>query len=240
MAPGAAALEQVASLGPFFAVTVNDSSPRARWRPLSDLLDDPKVLGKRIATTRAALATRAGVDLSSVDPKVAASTVQLALSSRLLSPAVAAAVWMHRLPLLTPSTMWWRPGDADPLRLAVPASLGAHHCSDVAELVDALGTLLREVVSPLVEATRAVVAVSRLVLWGNVASALHTAITLSVRAQPSRKGTGTQLLAGMLARSPLAGTSAPTLHFRRNSCCLRYRLPGAQLCGDCVLLADSR
>ncbi|MGI8434635.1 MAG: (2Fe-2S)-binding protein [Nocardioidaceae bacterium] len=246
-AAGAVALEQVAFLGPFFAVAVAGPTGTGLWRPLGDLLNDPEVLGERIAATRAVLATRCGEDVSYVEPKVAASTVQLGLSARLLSPAVAAALLTGWLPLLTGSTLWWRAGDSDPVGLSVECSLEARYCAGAEELVDALDEqLLRGLAGPLVEATQAAVAVSPLVLWGNVASAVHTAVTLTVLAQPSREQLGREMLGGLMSRPLLAGTAEAkgrtrdgARRFRRNSCCLRYRLPDVELCGDCVLLTDS-
>ena len=46
-----------------------------------------------------------------------------------------------------------------------------------------------------------------------------------------------ELATGMLARPPLRGVGeyGPDRRFRRRSCCLLYRVPGAGLCGDCIL-----
>jgi hypothetical protein len=52
-------------------------------------------------------------------------------------------------------------------------------------------------------------------------------------AEPARSIAGRLLATGMLRRAgQLTGGG---LEFRRNSCCLYYRVPGGSLCGDCSL-----
>ena len=67
---------------------------------------------------------------------------------------------------------------------------------------------------------------SRRLLWGNVASALHAAprvLELPAAASWAQE---------MLALPPLRGEMAVG---RRATCCLFYEVPGGGLCGDCVL-----
>ena len=76
-------------------------------------------------------------------------------------------------------------------------------------------------------------------LRGNSASALTGALGALVRWQPALAGPARELAVQLLGQADLAGagelTGGRELSFRRNSCCLYYRLPGGGLCGDCCL-----
>jgi ferric iron reductase protein FhuF len=81
-------------------------------------------------------------------------------------------------------------------------------------------------------------ALSPQVLWGNVASSLAGALTMLRAARPDRGVEATRIVARLLEHGTLAGTgdldpAGPS--FVRRSCCLFYRVPGAGICGDCVL-----
>jgi ferric iron reductase protein FhuF len=57
-------------------------------------------------------------------------------------------------------------------------------------------------------------------------------------ARPDLRESITHLTTALLNTGELAGTGTITsagLDFRRNSCCLYYRLPGGGKCGDCAL-----
>jgi ferric iron reductase protein FhuF len=96
-----------------------------------------------------------------------------------------------------------------------------------------LDAVVRPVITPVLNAYRASFALSRQVLWGNVASALSGAAT------GLGAPTAHLLVRDLLELGELAGTArAVWPRFVRNSCCLFYRLPGGGLCGDCVLRAN--
>ncbi len=100
---------------------------------------------------------------------------------------------------------------------------------------------LRPFVEPLVAATAAAYSVSGQVLWGNVASAVAGAAMTLARVEPQKATTSYAVAAALLGTGPLQGAGAfaadpPAGRFRRNSCCLLYRVPGAGLCADCVLV----
>jgi ferric iron reductase protein FhuF len=94
------------------------------------------------------------------------------------------------------------------------------------------------IVTPVLDAFGETFAVSSQVLWGNVASSLAGALTMLGAARPDRRATAAGLVGDLVARGTLAGAgdldpAGPT--FVRRSCCLFYRIPGAGICGDCVL-----
>src|SRR6202167_744046 len=103
-------LDDLAALGPFFAVSSHPpaAAPVPPWRPACELLSPSGPLMDRIASVRAALASRSGVAVEAVEARVAASTVHLGLAARLTSPALGAAVLGCPLDL-RPGSLWWQP-----------------------------------------------------------------------------------------------------------------------------------
>ena len=113
---------------------------------------------------------------------------------------------------------------------------GSPPVGNLAEDLDA--RILRPIVAPVLEAFGRTFALSPQVLWGNVASSLAGALTMLRAARPDRADAATRLVGELLDRGTLAGTgdldpAGPS--FVRRSCCLFYRVPGAGICGDCVL-----
>lgn len=228
--------DDVATIGPFFAAEghLARNGPRPPWHRMAELVEDAGCLTARIHGVREALAESAGRAPDTVELRVAASVAQLGLVARLLSPVLGAALTARVVPDVTLDTVWWQPvlGGPFPLSLPLPATgeeRAAHAVVDgpVRELTEAVG---------------AAVSVSRRVLWGNVASAINSAVTLITAARPELRYRAKPLAAALLDRPPLRGTAsttaAPASRFRRRSCCLIYRVaPGAAgpVCGDCVL-----
>ncbi|HEY2271689.1 MAG TPA: (2Fe-2S)-binding protein [Jatrophihabitantaceae bacterium] len=194
-------------MNPYFALETPSSL--SGWTALS-VLADPAVLHERVARTRAALG---------VGPLRAAASVNfLGVASRVISPALPALVDSGVTPVLSLDTVWWRDAVPGPMRLAVTAS------STSSSLVDAV---VAPVLIPLLDAYATTFALSPMVLWGNMASAINGAAMQLGAAS---------VAAGVLSAPPFEGTaqSLPP-RFRRNSCCLLYRFAGAGMCGDCVL-----
>jgi hypothetical protein len=192
---------------PYFALETPSSL--SGWTALSRFTD-PAVLRSRVTRTRSALGD---------GPERAAASVDfLGLASRVVSPALLSLVTTGTTPVLALETVWWRDAVPGPMRLAFSASARS------SSLVDAVVT---PVLVPLLEAYAVTFALSRRVLWGNVASALNGA-AIQLGSAP--------IAATLLSAPPFIGTarSLPP-QFRRNSCCLLYRFPGAGTCGDCVL-----
>jgi hypothetical protein len=266
--PGADRLDQLAALGPFFTVGVHDPRvpPDTGWRPLSDIVDVPDLLWARVRHAQAVLAAGAGRPAAEIEVRVAASVVHLGLTARLLSPllALAALAGVDQVPSL--AVVLWQdvPGGAFPLSLprplldALPKEAPDPTSAPAwrrwsADLVDGPLTCLSGAIAAMTPSahTRS----------GNIASAVHGAVTVLTSAVPdrvpaSRAQRARQLGLLLLDQSALrtAGTGEPgTPGFRRRNCCLIYRAGGTAadtagaassrarpLCGDCVLGAVRR
>jgi ferric iron reductase protein FhuF len=93
-------------------------------------------------------------------------------------------------------------------------------------------------VEAITDACLAGYSVSPRVLWGNVASAAHSAAVLVGTSRTDLAGPARSAADRLLADDRVeGGTLRSEPGFRRRSCCLIYRLSGstAAVCGDCVL-----
>lgn len=221
-----------ADLGPYFAITCYPGSTPdgGGWQPLAELVCDPVALSIRIETVRARLSP--GDRL--VQRRPVASAVLLGLAARLLSPVLASAVADGRLLDLRLPGLYWRPSPDSGFPLAVPADP-----TPVTDLVTGLAELLTGPIGELVASVRAACPLSPRVAWGNVGSALNGAAIVLGQQRPELTGHAYRLTAAVLASPPL-GMVDPVAGsaFRRNSCCLLYRIVPAgrdALCADCVL-----
>ncbi|MGC9498493.1 (2Fe-2S)-binding protein [Streptomyces sp. WG7] len=201
-----------------------DATTDARAQVRIQMREDP--LAFRVQKVAAAL----GVP----ETRVAASVAHQGLAARLWSVTLGCAALYGGVPDLAPPLLRWDPDAAAPddLWLAevrpLPGDVAA-----IAELV------LHGHLVPLTAALHARYRVAAGLLWGNAASALAGAgreLDRWVR----RHGRGDtaararSLTTGLLAHPLLAGTGVLTgTAFRRRSCCLYYRAPGAGVCGDC-------
>ncbi|HJQ47515.1 MAG TPA: (2Fe-2S)-binding protein [Amycolatopsis sp.] len=241
MSPVPGRLADLAALGPYFAV---DHHPAGAviptpWRAFEDLVTAPDVVRERVGAVRQALAAMGGLPADAVETRVAASVAHLGITSRLVSPALAAAVGSGTVLDLAPGDTWWQPVPGGPMPVSIrlpqparpadPAGLLAERVLDgpVRALVDAFARL----------------SVSPRILWGNVASAVHGAATMLDLQRPEWTVRTRALTAALREREPLAGTGDVDQQgqFRRRSCCLIYRAaPGGAgpVCGDCVLAPD--
>jgi hypothetical protein len=208
----------VGRLGEFFAVqpTLDGDG----WHPLAALVEGPW-LHTRVVATHLALRSRSQVE---VEARVAASVASLGLFARLLSPTVGALL----LDVDAPADLHWREQPTGTLPLAA----GGWSAPDLAGV-------LSDVVAPLASRLRTEHSVSPKVLAGNAASAVFGALRMATLARPDLADRALDVGAQALAHPYLTGTGEPDLPFRRRSCCLFYRLPGAGTCGDCVLTRPS-
>lgn len=241
-----AALAQAARAGPYF--TIRPWSPEVGWRPLGGLISDPGALQERVAVARDALAGRAGLAPGLVEERVAASIVFLGLAAQLASPLLGAAVIAGAVPRLAVTDLWWLPAGGGPWPLAAgPADVtGVGQLESDPEFQEAatlVSAAVHGLTGPLAAAFGATFRLSPQVLRGNAASALAGAAGVLAAAFPARAVAAGQLAEHVLARAPLRGTgqlsqpgpAQPQRFFARRSCCLLYRVPGAGICGDCVL-----
>ena len=132
----------------------------------------------------------------------------------------------------------WPPGQPG---VSSPASLDSDH--ELREAGEALSRGVHDLTAPLAATFGAVFRLSQHVLRGNVASALAGASVVLALAFPERAEPAGRLTAQVLALGWLRGTGQfvqpdpgqPRWFLTRRSCCLLYRVPGAGMCGDCVL-----
>lgn len=222
---------RLAAVGPYFAL---DTSPGGRppggFRPLAELYgtgpDAP------LAARLPVVARRLGTD----EPRVAASILHLGLAARFWSVGLGSAVLLGTVPTLVDA--WVRIPDQGPLDLWTPPEPAPPaDGTAVGTLADRLhDAVLLGQLEPLAAAFRAFVPLSPRLLLGNAASALAGTLRVLDAHAPVAARTLAQEL---LERPPLAGsgtlrTGPRGTAFRRNSCCLYYRVgPGAGLCGDC-------
>ena len=208
----------LAELGPFFAIA--HVEPEARWRPVRSLLQ-ADILGERIDFVGGRIGSIAGV---TVERRVAASTMSLGLFARLVAPVLGAQTLGIDIPRPTLDTAWWQPTEGGPWPFGLTGE---------AEAAD-ISALLADPVTRLVDGVADVGALSRRILWGNVASAVFGAARMIGQARPDLAQTALDTAGGLLD-GPLKGTGELRDAFVRSTCCLYYRVPGGGYCGDCVL-----
>ncbi|MFD6133500.1 (2Fe-2S)-binding protein, partial [Streptomyces diastaticus] len=221
-------LTRLARVGPYFTA---DPVPRADpseggFRPLAELYGDG--IAGHVEETGRRMGTGPG--------RVAASTAQLGLASRLWSLALGCAALGSEVPDLGPGRLWWRRPSAGPVELRLPAPRPLPGpLPEALHRAVAVGHL-----APLAEAVGSRYAVSPQVLRGNAASALVGAVRVLLDQAPEAAGRAVPLVEHLLGRPPLAHTGTFVheeglgVAFVRRSCCLFYRVP-AETCGDCVL-----
>jgi ferric iron reductase protein FhuF len=243
------ALSVAAELGPYFS-WARWPQP-GQWRPLGDLLAGD-VAAERVDAAREALRTMFGVDLDAAPARVVASVTFLGLAARLVSPLLGAAVVGGALPTPAVGQLWWRPVAGGPWPMAFHQATATDAAGlDDATLAEAFAAVaVRGLVAPLLAVFADRFRLSGQVLWGNVASALAGAVGMLAAARPAHAERAGRVLEQVMAVAPLAGTgtvvrpaAGESRRFLvRGNCCLYYRIPGAGLCGDCVLMpaADRR
>ncbi|MEU8939441.1 (2Fe-2S)-binding protein [Streptomyces goshikiensis] len=217
-------LRRLASVGPFFTVPYGKEPPGPGFRPLGDLY------GERLGP----YVTEVGRRIRSGPGRVAASTAQLGIASRLWSLGLGCAALGGRVPDLGVDRVWWRLPAAGSLELWLPEpETGALDAGALGENV--LGNL-----AVLDAGLRERFGVSAKVLRGNTASGLVGALRVLLDRVPG--GPAVSLAADLLADGGALGGAGTFLYeeglgvaFVRRSCCLYYRVPGGGLCGDCVL-----
>lgn len=221
-------LRRLAAVGPFFTVPYGAEPPGPGFRPLTALYGEQ--LGPYVAEVGRRIGTGPG--------RVAASTAQFGIVSRLWSLGLGCAALAGRVPDLAADRVWWRLPDAGSLQLWLPEPAPGLPA-------EALGENVLANLAVLDEGLRVRFGVSPKVLRGNAASGLVGALRVLIDRVPG--GAAVELAGALLADGgALAGTGT-FIHeeglgvaFVRRSCCLYYQVPGGGLCGDCVLRAGRR
>ncbi|WP_030422878.1 (2Fe-2S)-binding protein [Streptomyces sp. NRRL F-5065] len=201
-----------------------DGGPRVAGEP--GVAGDP--LAFRVRRVAGALRT--------AEPRVAASVAHQGLAARLWSVALGCAVLDGCVPDLDPGRLRWDPAGSAPDDLWLTGVRTRPADALAATVIDAH-------LAPLATLLHARYRVATGLLWGNAASALAGAgreldrwARRHGRTDAAARARG--LTAALLAHPALAGTGTLTgTAFRRRSCCLYYRAPGAGVCGDCCFPA---
>ncbi|WP_246062182.1 (2Fe-2S)-binding protein [Haloactinospora alba] len=235
-----AAVSDVSAVNAFFSVDMRETG--SGWLPLRELWEHPGYLEERVSEVRTRLASRAGVAVSRVERRVAASIMYQGLASRLLSPTVGAAL-CHGV-ALDPGALRWRPeGGMLPLALVgEPPASDTFHTPRVDSLAELIHQrVVQGTLAPIATALRSQVKVAPRLLWGNAASSLAGTVQALARDRPWVTDDAVVLTELLLGREPFTGLgefdrSGEQHAFVRATCCLYYRIPGCGMCGDCALL----
>ena len=228
------ALRAASELGGFFALDTDPATPGA-WEPVGAL--DPATLHRRIRDGRDLLAGLAAVPPSGIEERVVASVVMQGLAARLIGPPLGAAVLAGVGLELSPDQVLWQPEAPGPVPMLV-LDAGCWPLAVPGEAIDALRTrVLERLVRPLVDVVRSVARLAPALVWGNVASAVAGLAHTVAAERRAHAAAAHQLARGLLDEPPLAGLGRfeRDRAFRRRTCCLYYRIPGAEVCGDCPL-----
>lgn len=223
---------QTAELGEYFTLP---SAEEHGWRPLPQLFDGA-VLLDYVDRTRNAIATSSHCSPDDIPLKMAASSFQLGVAARLLSPLVGAASCFGAVPMLNNGSLVWQPTSRHHPQFAVknlnwvPASTPAL----AAGLI--IASAINGALGPLNERLNVLVSLSPQVTWGNVISAVNGAVTVLAMSRPQDESAGRAVVQALLRTGPLVDTGDfDRGAFIRRSCCLFYQAPRSGLCGDCVL-----
>lgn len=213
-------LAEVASYGGFFALTVGGDP--TGWHPVAASYADG--FADLVDATAARYRT--------TELRVGASLVHLGHAARLWSPVLACVLAHGVLPDLT----GLQRADDD-ARLRLPEPIGEPVAPSPELLYRVLyRVVVREHMERFAAGLRADLATG--LLYGNIASALVGTSRMLLVARPDLREPITRLTGELLDADRLSGTGTVTgtdLGFRRNSCCLFYRIPGGGKCGDCPL-----
>lgn len=229
---GPALLSATAALGGYFAIAAQDATEGSH---LGALLN-AATLTTFVDRTRSAIATSTSCEPSRIPRRLAASSFQLNVVSRLVSPVLGSAVVSGAVPLFTPDSVRWlrTEGHSPYFEIADVEWASAPTPVRAAELIS--DSLLTTIVSPLNEALKTTASLSDRVSWGNTISAANGAVTVMAMSRPDLEQSGRALVRALLDIGPLQDTGdVDGGRFVRRSCCLFYQAPSGGLCGDCVL-----
>ena len=229
---GPALLSATATLGGYFAIAAQGADEGAHLATLMDAATVTMFTDR----TRSAIAASMACEPSRIPRRLAASSFQLNVVSRLISPVLGAAALAGAVPLFTPDSVRWieKEGHSPHFEIVDVGCASAPTPVRAAELIS--NSLLTTIVGPLNETLKTTASLSDRVSWGNTISAANGAVTVMAMSRPDLEPSGRALVRALLALGPLRDTGAfDGSRFVRRSCCLFYQAPSGGLCGDCVL-----
>ncbi|KPH20757.1 hypothetical protein AN948_05195 [Rhodococcus sp. ADH] len=225
-------LGDMSEFGEYFVLKIDDGPV---WRPLPELLESA-TLRKLIAQTRLTMAQMSKCDPTCVPAAAAASSLQISMVARLLSPAIGATLAFGSTPSPSGTDLprWQLKGHSVEFSYQVidwHSGTSAHESA-----IRISDSILNGVITPINTGFLASSSMSHKVLRGNVASAANGAVTVLAMTRPDLEPAGRELVRELLNTPMLKEAGAFTdSGFRRHNCCLFYRVPGGGLCGDCIL-----
>src|SRR5438094_4605054 len=120
-----------------------------------------------------------GMPPEEIDSRASASIHHLGLASRIVAPALATAAVAGVVPAFAAADVWWQRVDGGPVPIGLCRAPDARPVANPHAAATALaGGVIADVVAPVVTAFAETARVSRIVLWGNVASALAGAASM--------------------------------------------------------------
>jgi hypothetical protein len=209
-------LTEISSYKGFFALTVGGGAKG--WHPVR----------QDYADGFAGLIDATVERYHTTDLRIGASLVHLGHATRLWSPVLACALAHGVVPDLKDLQ---RADDGAQLRMPEPTGQAIGEVS--AELL--YRVVVHQHMQPFAAGLR--VKLAPALLAGNIASALVGASRALLAARPDLRGQIVEITDSLLNTGVLSGCGTITdthLGFKRDSCCLFYRLPGRSVCGDCV------
>lgn len=214
-------LDEISSYKGFFALTVGGAA--TGWHPVR----------RDYADGFAGLIDTTAQRYDTADLRIGASLVHLGHATRLWSPVLACALAHGVVPDLTDLQ---RADDGAQLRLPKPVG---EPVTDVAAQL--YHVVVQHHMQPFAAGLQ--VKLAPALLAGNIASALVGASRALLAARPDLRARIVESTEALLNTGVLSGSGAITgshLGFKRDSCCLFYRLPGRSVCGDCVFRSAPR
>lgn len=236
-APGAGGrnddlLTRTAELGEYFTLTDETTGD---WQEIP-LLFDLATVAEYVDRTRYAISGSSGCTPQRIPLRVAASSFQLGIAARLMSPALGAATTLGMVPLLNRDSVRWQMTPNHSPRFTVTHLKWIAGTTPASSAAAISASLISDIMRPLCDTLQTVTGLSAKVMWGNVVSAANGAVTVLAMSRPQHEGRGRNLVEALMGTENLAGTgSFVDGAFVRRSCCLFYQAPGSGLCGDCIL-----
>jgi len=222
---------QLAALGEYFALPAPVGTG---WRPVAELCTDGAI-DEHVERTRTAIARSSGCAVAAISTRVAASSFQLGVAARLLSPTIGSAVCFGVLPVLDAASLMVRKSETHTPQFAV-SELRWLPAPDPAVAARLIAETVVAVLVELSTRLHTLVSLPPQVSLGNLTSAANGAVTVLALSHPHHRPVGRALVRELMRIEPLSETGTfDGDQLVRRSCCLFYQVPNGGFCGDCVL-----